>query len=220
MRRIRPLLAALFIPLAVLLVGVLLNAISPWRQPGPIIRLLVGPDYATSAAFDSRALRCPEQSGNGEMGDAMRLRARCSVEIAGQTLTVEVEHEGIVGRCRADYAGAELPCESVVAFYNSQLPGVVVRGDLGLPTSELRQLPGTNPLFYLSEQHWFSIQLALAVLITIAAILLGRGLQLGLPSASVAHVARAAGYSVGAVALCAGVWYALLFVLLISGLVD
>ena len=97
---------------------------------------------------------------------------------------------------------------------------MVVRGDLGLPAAELRRLPGTNPLFYLSEQHWFSLQLALAVLITLAAILVGRGLRLGLPAASFAQMARTAGYPVGAGVLCAGVWYALLIGLVVSGLVD
>lgn len=218
--RFRQLLAVLSIPLAVLLVWLLLNAISPWRQAGPIIRLLVGTDPATAAAFDSRALSCPEQAGNGEVGDAMRLRVRCSVEIAGQPLTVAIEHQGILGRCRADYAGAELPCESVVAYYNSQLPGVFVRNDLGLPAAELRRLPGTNPLFYVSEQHWFYIQLALAMVITLGAILLGPGLKFDLSAPSVAGMARAAGYTVGAAGLCAGVWYVLLIALVVSGLVD
>lgn len=220
MRRIRPLLASLFIPLAVLLVGLLLSAISPWRQPGPIINLLVGPDPASAAAFDSRVLRCPQQSGNGEAGDAMLLHARCSVEIAGQPLTVEIEHRGVVGRCRADYAREELPCESIVAFYNSQLPRVIVRSDLGLPAAELWELPGTNSLFNLSEQHWFLVQLAVAALITLTAILLGRGLRVGPPSGTLAQAARATGYTVGAAGLCAGVWFALLIALLNAGLVD
>lgn len=49
-RRIRPLLATLFIPLAILLVGLLLSAISPWRQPGLLSRLQIGPDRVQAVA--------------------------------------------------------------------------------------------------------------------------------------------------------------------------
>lgn len=219
MRRIRPLLTALAIPLALLLVGLLLGAISPWRQPGPIIRLQVGSERASAAAFDSRALHCSEQQVSGAYAGELRLTARCSLLIAGQPLTVDVAHEGIIGRCAASYAGVAVPCESIVSLYNSHLPSVFVQSDLGLTGAVLRSLPGTNPLFYLSERDWLFVQLALAAFITGGALLLG-GARLALPRFSAVAIARAAGYAIGTLLLFGGVWFGLLFAFFSSGFVD
>lgn len=219
-RRIRPLLAILFIPLTVLLVGLLLSAISPWRQPGPLSRLQIGPDRAQAIAFDSRALSCPEQLVRGERSDQFQLQARCQIVIAGKELTVRVEHQGIPGRCTATYDGMALPCESHIPFYNASLPAVFVWSDLGLDAATLQQLPGTNPLFAVSEQRWFWLQVALAAVITAAALLIAAGPQLRLPRPSLAALPRLAGYTLGTLLVFAGLWYALLFTLLFSGLVD
>lgn len=219
-RRIRPLLAILFIPLAVLLAGLLLSAISPWRQPGPLSRLQIGPDRAEAVAFDSRALSCPEQLVRGERSDQFQLQARCQIVIAGKELALHVEHQGIPGRCTATYAGTALPCESHIPFYNASLPAVFVQSDLGLDAATLQQLPGANPLFAVSEQRWFWLQLGLAAVITAAALLIAGGPRLRLARASLASVGRVAGYTLGTLLVFAGVWYALLFALFFSGLVD
>jgi hypothetical protein len=132
MKRLRRSLVLFFIPLAVLAVGLALSAISPWRQAGPLSRLQVGPDRAAAASFDSRALRCSEQSLGTGHGDNFRLQAECSVVIDGKELVVAVQHRGLSGSCSATYGGERLPCESHIPLYNSPLPAVFVRGDLGL----------------------------------------------------------------------------------------
>lgn len=220
MRRNHPLLATLFIPLAVLLVGLVLSAISPWRQPGPLSRLQIGPDRAQAVAFDSRALSCPEQFVSGERSDQFQLQASCQIVIAGKELALRVEHQGIPGRCTATYDGKALTCESHIPFYNASLPAVFIQSDLGLDAATLKQLPGANPLFAVSEQRWFWLQVGLAAVITVAALLIASGPRLRLPMASFASVGRAAGYTLGTLLVFAGVWYALLFALLVSGLVD
>lgn len=219
-RRIRPLLATLFIPLAILLVGLLLSTISPWRQPGPIIRLQIGPERAQAVAFDSSALSCPEQLVSGERSDQFQLQASCQIVIADKELVLRVEHQGIPGRCTATYDGKAVPCESHIPFYNASLPAVFVQSDLGLDAATLKQLPGANPLFAVSEQRWFWLQVGLAAVITVAALLIAGGPRLQLLGAPFASIGRAAGYALGTLLVFAGVWYALLFALLVSGLVD
>lgn len=218
--RSRPVLAVLCIPLAVLLVGLLLSGISPWRQVGSLSRLQVGPDRAQAAAFDSHALSCPEQVMSGEHGDTFRLQAHCRVQIAGKELAVQVAFRGMDGSCTATYDGQVLPCESHIPFYNSNLPSVFVQSDLGLDKAALGQLPGTNPLFAIPEQRWIALQFGLAALITAAALLLAAGPQLRLTRPSLAAVPRLAGYTLGVLLVFAGVWYTLLFALFFSGLVD
>lgn len=217
--RIRLALSVLSIPAAIILAGFVLSAISPWQQPGPIIRLLVGAERSTAAAFDSRALACTSEEMSGR-GDAFRLRTECTLEIAGKPLVVRVAHQGMSGRCEASYDGATLPCESNLALYNSPLPSVFVRNDLGLNPAALRRLPGTNPLFYVTERDWFGVQLGLAAVITIGALLISRGIRLSMPSLSFGALARGVGQVLGVGLLSAGVWYLLLWPFLFSGLVD
>lgn len=219
-RRIRLLLAPLFILLAVLLVGVLLTAISPWRQAGPIIKLRVGPDQFTTATFDSRALSCPEQRVSGEGSDQFQVEARCSIVIAGKELALRVEHEGIRGSCTAAYDGEALRCNSSVPFYNASVPAVSIPSDLGLDEATLVQLPGTNPLFAVPEQRWVALQFGLAVLITATAALIAGLPRLQLSRPFFPHATRMVSYALGALLVFAGVWFALMFALLSSGLVD
>jgi hypothetical protein len=218
--RSRRLLAALTIVAGVLFVSLALARISPWNQGGPLSRLQVGPDRAQAAAFDAGALTCPEQAISGEHGDTFRLQAHCHVQIAGKELAVQVAFRGMDGTCTAVYDSRTLPCESHIPFYNSNLPAVFVQSDLGLDSAALRQLPDTNPLFAVPEQRWIALQFGLAALITAAALLIAAGPQSRLARPSLAAVPRLAGYTLGALLVYAGVWYALLFGLFASGLVD
>lgn len=113
-----------------------------------------------------------------------------------------------------------LPCESIVALYNSHLPTVFVQSDLGMDAATLRTLPGTNPLFYLTERDWLLVQVGPAVLITLGALILARGARITLARFSPVAVARGVGHLIGGITLFAGVWFVLLFAFLASGLVD
>jgi hypothetical protein len=214
------LLALFFILAAMVLITFAFHTISPWRQPGPIAQLLVGQEYATAAAFDSRALDCPEQQDNGERGDGLRIQARCTVSIGNQPLTITVAHQGLTGTCTANYMGEALPCETRLALYNAPLPSVMVRSDLGLDPALLRSLPGTNPLFYVSEHIWFWVQCALAAVIALGAALIAMRGTIWSRETLLGAALRLAGYGVGLVTTFALVWYALIFVLLSSGLID
>lgn len=214
-------LAPLLAPAAVLLTALVLHAISPWRQGGPISQLWVGQDWATSSAFDARALTCVTAELTGERSDAFRLRASCGVAIAGAELRVEVQHQGIPGACAASYRGEALPCTSAIPFYNASLPAVLVTSDLGLSPAELRALPGTNPLFAVEERVWFWSQVGWAGIIAAATVgLFTSGARIRGRASLGRRVARWAGYLASGAALAGVVWYALLFALLFSGLVD
>jgi hypothetical protein len=218
----RLLLAVAFVPAAVALVWLALNLISPWRQPGPVIRVQVGPDWERSAMFDSRALSCPEVEDNDATLSALRLRAVCSLEIAGERLafTVVYERDNTLGRCTATYAGDPVPCASAILFYNSRLPGVHIASDLGLDPDSLRGLPGTNPIFYISEGTWFWVGNVAAAAITLGALwIVGRQVSLAAFGFG-ARALRAGLYLFSGALLFTFVWYAMLIVKLSVGLVD
>ena len=222
MTRKRPLLAVAFVPAALALVALALNLLSPWRQPGPVIRLQVGTEWERSAMFDSRAMRCVEQERATTEFGTIRLRAACELTIAGQPLAFSVEHDGnqTIGGCAATYGGASVPCESVVAFYNSQLPSVHIASNLGLDPASLRSLPGTNPLFYVSEGVWQWLGTIIAAAITLGAM--GLFISAVAPAAAGlrARAMRGGYYLLSGGLLFAFVWYAMLFVTLTTGLVD
>lgn len=222
MTRKQLLLIAAFVPAALALVWAALSALSPWRQPGPVIRLVVGPDWERSAMFDSRALRCVEQERATTASGSVRLRAECALQIAGRPLSFSVAHDGnqTIGRCAAAYDGAPVPCESAIAFYNSHLPGVHITSDLGLDPASLRGLPGTNPLFYVSERTWSQVGLACAALITAGMMWLFVHAAAPAAPTAVARAAHAGLYLLSGALLFMFVWYAMLFVTLSSGLVD
>ncbi|MBC8076115.1 MAG: hypothetical protein H7Y32_08590 [Chloroflexales bacterium] len=213
--------SVLFAPVAIIGVTLLLYAISPWRQPGPVIRLLVGPERSSAAAFDSQSLVCPDPQVSRARGDDLRLGAGCAITIHGKLLTFQVRHHGVVGTCTAMYDSTPLACESVISFYNSHLPSVFVRGDLGLDPTTLRYLPGINPVFYVTERDWFWVHLAVAALIVVAAMLLfAWSMSPAAQPALVVRLAHALGYTAVCITLFGVVWYVLLFVFLSSGLVD
>lgn len=157
---------------------------------------------------------------SGERSDQFQLQARCRIVIAGKELALRVEHQGIPGSCTATYDGQVLPCESHIPFYNASLPAVFVRSNLGLDPAMLQQLPGVNPIFNIPEQRWITLQVGLAALITAAAARIAGWPQLQLRRGGLTTAIRAAGYALGALVVYAGVWYALLFAFLTSGLVD
>jgi len=214
------LLAALFVPAALVLAWFALHAISPWRQPGPLSVLRVGARWEHAAAFDGRALRCVEQERGGAPGDSLRLRAICAREIAGKPLEVSVAYTGVNGTCAATYAGEPVPCSTAIPYYNAELPAVMVESDLGLDPASLRRLPGANPLFYLSEPAWLWMGSACAAVIAgLAMWLYGRAA----PPAALnprAAALRSGAYLLGGGALFALTWLTIIFAIARSGLVD
>lgn len=222
MTRTSLLLTIGFVPAAVVLVWLVLNLISPWRQPGPVIRLAVGPTWERSAMFDSRAMRCVEQERATTDSGTIRLSAACELTIAGQPLAFNIEHDGnqTIGACAATYAGAPVPCESVIAFYNSQLPSVQITSDLGLDPASLRDLPGTNPLFYINEGTWGWIATGCAAAISAGSVWIASRQGRPAPATVGGKAARAGLYVFSGGLLFAFVWYAMLFVTLTTGLVD
>lgn len=222
MNRRSRLLAALFVPAAVALVWLALSALSPWSQAGPVIRLQVGTEWERSAMFDSRAMRCVEQERATTESGAIRLRAACELEIAGKPLAFSVQHDGnqTIGGCSAAYAGAPVPCKSAIAFYNSQLPAVRIESDLGLEPASLRGLPGTNPIFYISEGAWFWAGSAIAAGIAAVALWLYSRRPAPAPATLAGRAVRAGYYLFSGALLYGFLWYAMLFVTLTTGLVD
>jgi hypothetical protein len=216
----RRVIAVLFVPMVIVLLALLLHSISPWRQSGPVIRLLVGPDYSSAAAFDARALNCSDQHTGSVYNDNFRLQTDCNVTLNGQPLALRVQYHGYQGTCSATYGGGALPCQTQIALYNAPLPSVFVQSDLGLDPATLRSLPGTNALFYINEQTWLWTRMVVALLIAITATGLWARSRPVAPLSLTRLLGLTSAYAVLGLGVFGVVQFALIFALLSAGLVD